>query len=74
KQLDKLPLFITATCEFSRFDDPGLTSAGELVLLNPDGGGIALLTTTRLAYSSSNSLLHTALFKEIFAENSSRLD
>lgn len=71
KQIDKLPLFITATCEFSRFDDPSLTSAGELVLLNPDGGGIGLLTTTRLAYSSSNSMLHQALFKDIFAEDQS---
>src|SRR5690606_31619207 len=32
---NKLPLFITATCEFSRYDDPGRTSAGELCLLNP---------------------------------------
>ena len=42
--MDKLPLFITATCEFSRFDDmdiniisgemTGKTSAGEMVLLN----------------------------------------
>ncbi|MBK6523138.1 MAG: type IX secretion system sortase PorU [Sphingobacteriaceae bacterium] len=30
-----LPLFITATCEFSRYDDPDRVSAGELCLLNP---------------------------------------
>jgi hypothetical protein len=51
---DRLPLFMTATCEFSRWDDPGRTSAGEYVLLNPNGGGVALMTTTRLAYASDN--------------------
>lgn len=49
-----LPLFVTATCEFTRFDDPARTSGGEYVFLNPDGGGIGLLTTTRLVYSSPN--------------------
>ncbi|MEX0967611.1 MAG: type IX secretion system sortase PorU [Bacteroidia bacterium] len=62
----KLPLFVTATCEFSRFDDPDRVSAGELVLLNPLAGGIALLTTTRVAYSGSNFLLLQALFSQMF--------
>lgn len=48
------PLFLTATCEFSRYDDPKRTSAGEYVFLNSRGGGIALLTTTRLVYSTPN--------------------
>ena len=51
---DNMPLFVTATCEFSRYDDPQRTSAGEYVFLNPNGGGIALLTTTRLVYSTPN--------------------
>ncbi|MFT3885049.1 MAG: type IX secretion system sortase PorU [Flavobacteriales bacterium] len=55
--LDRLPLFMTATCEFSRWDDPGRTSAGENVFLNPNGGGIALMTTTRIAYSGQNQVL-----------------
>ena len=54
---DRLPLFVTATCEFTRWDDPGRTSAGEYVMLNPDGGGIGLMTTTRIAYSSDNQNL-----------------
>ena len=59
---DKLPVFITATCEFSRFDNPALTSAGELVLLNPVGGGIALFTTTRLAFAGVNLTLNKRLY------------
>jgi hypothetical protein len=54
----KLPVFMTATCEFSRYDDHDRTSGGEYVLLNPDGGGIALFTTTRLVYNSSNKRLN----------------
>jgi len=58
-----LPVFVTATCEFSRFDDPGRTSAGEQVFLNPRGGGIALFTTTRPTYGSPNFELNRSLYK-----------
>lgn len=57
----RLPLFMSATCEFSRYDDPARTSAGEYVLLNPDGGGIALMTTTRLVISGPNEQLNSYL-------------
>lgn len=63
---DKLPVFITATCEFSRFDNPGLPSAGELVLLNPAGGGIALFTTTRLAFAGVNLTLNKRIYDTLF--------
>jgi len=62
----KLPMFITATCEFSRFDEPDIVSGGELVILNPIGGGIALFTTTRLAYSQSNFRLNQRLYARAF--------
>ena len=71
-----LPLFITATCEFSRFDDVEIsraagtiaarTSAGEMVLLNPDGGGIALMSTTRVVYSAPNYTLNRGIFDYAF--------
>jgi hypothetical protein len=63
---NKLPVFITATCEFSRFDNPSMSSAGELVLLNPDGGGVALLTTTRLAFAQSNLTLNRRIYDTLF--------
>lgn len=66
KNAKRLPMFITATCEFSRFDEPGIVSGGELVILNPDGGGIALFTTTRLAYSQSNFRLNQRLYERAF--------
>ncbi len=64
---DKLPVFITATCEFSRFDNPSMTSAGELVLINPVGGGIALLTTTRLSFAQSNLTLNRRIYDTLFS-------
>ena len=63
---NKLALFITATCEFSRYDDPSRTSAGELCLLNPKGGAIALFTTCRLAYSDPNFNLNLVLLNKLF--------
>lgn len=61
-----LPLFVTATCEFSRFDDPSRTSAGEYVFLNPGGGGIGLFTTVRLVYSTPNFNLNQKFYQCAF--------
>jgi hypothetical protein len=66
ENIHNLPLFITATCEFSRYDDPKRTSAGELVLLKADGGGIALVTTSRLAYASYNEGLNGRFYQNAF--------
>lgn len=76
KNSKMLPLFITATCEFSRFDDVEINSslstitarnsAGEMVLLNRDGGGIALMSTTRVVYSAPNYTLNRAIYDYAF--------
>jgi hypothetical protein len=62
RNTDKLPVFITATCEFSRYDDAERTSAGELVILNPFGGAIAMFTTARATFASANLALNKAVF------------
>lgn len=71
---NNLPMFVTATCEFSRFDDltdnEGIlfekTSAGESSLLNPNGGSIALFSTTRIVYSDQNHYLNTKFYEVVF--------
>lgn len=73
---DRLPLFITATCEFSRFDDISSNpatgtimekqSSGESILLYPEGGAIALMSTTRLVYSAPNYILNRNIFETAF--------
>lgn len=65
---ENLPLFVTATCEFTRFDDHTLTSAGENVLLNPEGGGMGLLSTTRLVFASANNALNMELYQHLLNE------
>jgi hypothetical protein len=59
---DKLSLFVTASCEVSRFDEAELVSFGEHILLNEQGGGIALFSTTRLVYANQNDLLNQQFF------------
>ncbi len=72
---ENLPLFVTATCEFSRFDDLVIDdegtliespSAGETSLLNEHGGSIALLSTTRIVYSDRNHFLNTKFYHIAF--------
>lgn len=65
---DRLPLFVTATCEYSRFD-ANETSAGEHILFNQYGGGIGLFSTTRLVYSDANSKLNRAFFESVFQKD-----
>ncbi|MES2763556.1 MAG: type IX secretion system sortase PorU [Bacteroidota bacterium] len=62
KNKNNMPLFVTATCEFSRFDDPDRISAGEYCLLNENGGAIGLMTTVRLAFSGLNYILNDAFY------------
>lgn len=66
--MKKLPLWVTATCDFSRFDD-FVTTAGEGALLNSKGGGIALITTTRVVYSGPNFSLNSEVIKLLFSKN-----
>lgn len=54
----RLPLMITATCDFAPFDNPFLQSLGEGLLLKPKVGAIALMTTTRPVFAFSNRILN----------------
>jgi hypothetical protein len=61
-----LHLFVSATCEFTRFDDPERVSAGEWLYLNPAGGAVAMLTTTRSVYFGVNSNIGIKLIERVF--------
>ena len=63
---NKMPVFMTATCEFGRFDDHDRVSAGEYVVLNPNGGGVGLFTTTRLVYATPNEWLNRYFYDTVF--------
>jgi len=55
---NRLPLFITATCDFAPYDNPTISSLGENILLRNKTGAIALMTTTRLVFAYSNRIMN----------------
>lgn len=58
--------FTTGTCDFSYFDNPDFTSAGEKALTdNPTGGAIGLFTTTRVVDAGQNATLNEAYFNRV---------
>ena len=68
------PIFmLTATCDFSTYDDPEFDSAGEVALTNVAGGAIGLLTTTRVVISTFNRFLNERFFAVVFAPVNGRM-
>lgn len=66
KNIDKLALIVSATCEFTKFDDPDRVSAGEWASINPFGAAIALMTTTRAVYFGVNTNTGKSFYKNVF--------
>ena len=64
----RLPVLYAATCEFCRFDN-SVTSSGELVFTNPNGGAIAVICPPRLALIQSNGALSNAMARYIFSRD-----
>ena len=58
-----LPLLITVTCDFSRFDNPNRITAGELTFLNASGGAASMITTTREVFISTGQLFNEDLIE-----------
>jgi hypothetical protein len=70
--LDRNPVILTATCEFGRYDNPEKRSGGELFMMHPEKGAIAMLTTVRVVYSSPNARLNTNFYQHVFDYDSAR--
>lgn len=66
---NNLPLLLTATCEFGRYDDPALVSGAELMVLSARGAAIGALTTTRPVFSSTNFSLNKAFYEALATGN-----
>ncbi|NTS43702.1 type IX secretion system sortase PorU [Flavisolibacter sp. BT320] len=63
KNENRLPLFITATCDFATYDNPLIYSLGEDLLVRPKTGAIALMTTSRVVFANSNRVMNTNYVK-----------
>ena len=68
----KYPLFITITCEFSRFDNPFRPTAGEYTYWNPKGGAIAMITTIRSIGQTSAENFNDVLTKNLLSYGSNQ--
>lgn len=69
----KLPIFFTATCEYGKYDNPARVSGAELSLLQANTGAIALLTTTRPVFASTNFTINKAFYDELYSNSDDRL-
>jgi Peptidase family C25 len=68
----RYPLFITITCEFSRFDNPYRPTAGEYTYWNPKGGAISMITTIRSIGQYSAELFNDILAEKLFSYGSNQ--
>jgi len=66
----KYPLFVTVTCEFTRFDNPYRPTAGEYTYWNPKGGAISLVTTTRRIGVTTGQNINEFLASYLYGYNS----
>jgi len=66
----RLPLLVTATCDFAPFDDPYQFSLGEELLVGRNNGGIGLMTTTRLVFASSNKVINHNFLRYLLKKDS----
>ena len=64
----QLPIFMTACCDVARFDgvDQGIA---ELMLHQPDGGAIALVTSTREAEAAGNDRMNQSFTEALLSYN-----
>ncbi|GAA0873582.1 type IX secretion system sortase PorU [Gangjinia marincola] len=63
---NKYNLLITVTCEFTRFDNPLRKTAGEYNYWNPQGGSIAMITTTRTIDANNGDIINDTLARYLF--------
>ena len=66
----KYPLFVTITCDFSRFDNPSRPTAGEYTYWNAKGGAIAMLTTIRAISQTTAENFNDTIFKYLLSYGS----
>ena len=67
--LKTLPLLITITCDFSRFDNPARITAGELTFWNRNGGAASMITTTREVFISTGQNFNEQMMRILLGFN-----
>ncbi|MBQ9100706.1 MAG: type IX secretion system sortase PorU [Paludibacteraceae bacterium] len=65
---DKLGFWITASCQFTQYDAL-VRSGGEDLVLNPNGGAIAIFSPARVVFDDKNDKVNQAVFENLFTRN-----
>jgi len=65
-----LPVIITASCSFSKWDNEN-KSTGEYLLMKENAGAVALFSTSRIVYSSNNFTLNYNFYKNLKKKDAS---
>lgn len=66
---DKLFLAFAGTCEYGRFDNPDVRCGAEEMVLNPNGGAIAVYSATRIVFGPDNFVFNKYFFSKLFQRN-----
>ncbi|MEK7823719.1 MAG: C25 family cysteine peptidase, partial [Candidatus Eisenbacteria bacterium] len=59
-------VFVAASCDVGKYNDPSVQSLGERLIMNPGGGCLAVISATELAFSGQNAELNRVLYDLIF--------
>ena len=60
------PVFISASCDVGKFNDPAVPSLGERLITQRGGGAIGVVSATELAFSNLNANLNRTMYDQIF--------
>ncbi|MDE6561533.1 MAG: type IX secretion system sortase PorU [Muribaculaceae bacterium] len=63
-----LPILYAATCSFGKWDADDVSGA-EIMLANPAGGAIALITPSRTVYINKNGAITNSIASEMFKKS-----
>ncbi len=66
---DRLTFIVAATCNFGKYDDPTILSAGEQLVTMEQGGAIGSLVASRAVYNPPNVELNTSFFSSLLTKN-----
>ncbi|RQO30717.1 hypothetical protein DBR32_08280 [Taibaiella sp. KBW10] len=65
----KLPIMVTGTCDYGRFDNPEEPSSGAYLITKHNGGAIAAITTTQEVYEGQNNRMNIGYLSAQFEKD-----
>lgn len=67
---DRLPMVVAMSCLNGQYADPRFACLAEEMTVKPDGGAISYVSSSELAFITTNNFINTEMFKAIFQEGS----